>query len=277
MEGDSELPIINGKHYHIGCGVGDLEKYIITCGAPERAIKISKYFDKNSIRFKTKHREFLTFTGTYKGIPLSVMSTGMGPDNTAMVVIETSQIRKDAVFIRCGSSGGIGKGVEVGDLVIAKKALSYEEVSKNYLNFFQRLKYFNFKIWNLIFPSSPEITKALIKSASKLKIPYHVGITASTSDFYGDQGRQIPGFFLSKKALNRVKNAYRKKALNFEMEMSVYFALTNISTYDIKAGGICAVYADRNKRHIMTTKEIVKAEKNCIRTVLGAIEILAKE
>jgi uridine phosphorylase len=53
-----------------------------TCGDPARARKLAKFLDRVQVRRRS--REFLTFTGIYRQIPVTVMATGIGPDNTAI-------------------------------------------------------------------------------------------------------------------------------------------------------------------------------------------------
>ncbi len=92
-----------GRQYHIGLKEGDVAPYILMCGDPARVKKVAALFD--SAGEAICHREYVTVTGKYKGIPVSVMATGMGCDNTEIAVVELSQIVKDPTFIRIGTSG----------------------------------------------------------------------------------------------------------------------------------------------------------------------------
>ena len=77
---ESEL-IINdrGAVYHLNVKPEELANTIITVGDPGRAAEVSKHFDH--IEGKYEHREFITHTGTIGKKRLSVVSTGIGPDN----------------------------------------------------------------------------------------------------------------------------------------------------------------------------------------------------
>lgn len=83
----SEL-ILNpdGSVYHLNLLPQDIASDIIFVGDQDRVTKITKYFD--SIEVTKQKREFKTQTGTYKGKRISVMSTGIGPDNIDIVVNE---------------------------------------------------------------------------------------------------------------------------------------------------------------------------------------------
>ena len=67
MSSDIALPRNpQGRLYHLNCGAGDLAPYIFTCGDPARAARIARRFDR--IDVKRRNREFVTYTGAYKGI-----------------------------------------------------------------------------------------------------------------------------------------------------------------------------------------------------------------
>ena len=85
----SEL-ILNpdGSVYHLNLKPEHLASTIIFVGDQDRVPKVSKHFD--NIEFETQKREFRTITGTYKGKRISVISTGIGPDNIDIVMNENS-------------------------------------------------------------------------------------------------------------------------------------------------------------------------------------------
>ena len=89
---ESEL-ILNpdGSIYHLNLRPEQVADTIILVGDPNRVPRVSAYFD--TIEFSTQKREFCTHTGTYKGKRLTVLSTGIGPDNIDIVINEL-----DALF-----------------------------------------------------------------------------------------------------------------------------------------------------------------------------------
>ena len=248
----------SGKQYHIGLGPKDLAPYILMCGDPTRVHRVATYL-KNT-KAPVAYREYLTITGLYKGIPVSVMGTGMGPDNTEIAVVEMAQIIKGATLIRIGSCGGLKKGVEVGDLAISTGAVRLENTTS----------YFVHEGYPAI--AHHEVTLALIQSAAEKKFTYHVGITATAPGFYGAQGRTVPGFTPRDPELPQ--KLEKMNVLNMEMEASSLFVLSNIAGF--RAGAVCAVYANRHANRFIDQKQMKEAEKDCIETGLGAIETLAK-
>jgi uridine phosphorylase len=262
MPAISDVPLNDrGRFYHLDCGPGDIAPYILTCGDPARAWRIARYFDEITVR--RQNREFLTITGIYKGIPITALATGIGPDNTAIAVIEASQCVSPATFIRLGTTGALQPYIAVGDLVITDKALRDENTSHYYAD------------PDFLAPAHPVVVSALKQAAEELKVPYHVGTTCTTSDFYAGQGRRAPGFpCLDPDKVARLAAA---GVLNLEMEMSVYLTLAQVSTYSLRAGGVCAVLAHRLSGALVfdVKKRLKSAETRCIRVGLRALEILA--
>jgi len=262
MPSDSELPRnAQGRFYHIDCGPGDLAPYILTCGDPGRARKIARYFEKVAVR--RRNREFYTYTGCYKGIPLSVMATGIGSDNTAIAVIEAAQCVSKATFIRLGSCGALQPEINPGDLVITARALRDETTTNYYAPPEYEAR------------AHPLVLKALEEAAAELGVPHHVGLTCTTGDFYGGQGRQVPGFPILEP--DKVARLRRAGVLNLEMEMSAYLTLAGVSTYPLRAGGACAVLNNRLTGASVFASARLKslAEKRLITTGLLAVEKLS--
>ncbi len=251
-----------GRQYHIGLKSEDISDKIIFVGDPARAKLISSMFD--SILIKKENREYVTFTGKYKGLDLTVMSTGMGADNTEIAVIELCQLKFPLTIIRCGTCGALQKDMNIGDLIISSGALRLE----NTTSFFVENNY----------PAiaSYEICLALLKAVNDKKIKHHFGITATAPGFYGAQCRHVPGFPLKdEKLLDRLSKQGIK---NIEMETSALLTLANLRGF--RAGSICAVFASRSKNKFINPDDRNKIEKKAVSVCLSAfkiIEIMDKE
>lgn len=247
-----------GRYYHIDCGPGDIHPYILTCGCSERAEKIAGFFDRHIVH--RENREFSTYTGFYKDIPITVIGTGIGPDNTAIVVVEASQCVPAATFIRIGSSGGLQDYISIGDLIITERALRDEGTSHYYAP------------PDVVAEADSDGLFALKKAAQILKYPHHIGITCTTSDFYAGQGWLMQGFSLTDPG--KIQRMRKSGVLNFEMEMSVYFTLAKISSYKLRACGVTAVYDNIINRKFPSKKVLHEAEEHCMKVGLLALEIL---
>jgi len=249
-----------GRQYHINLAPGELAEYVILCGDPARSHRAGQLL--NSVKIKRANREFVTYTGNWKELTVSVLSTGIGTDNIEIAVVEAIQLysTKKPTFIRVGSSGGLRSEVALGDLVISSGAVRLENTS----TFFVDDGY----------PAvaNHEVILALLMAADSMGFRYHVGLTASASGFYGAQGRDTPNF--QPKDPKLPEKLANQNVLNFEMESSTLFTLGSLA--DIRAGTVCAVYANRSRCTFIKETDKLIAEENCLITGLEALRILAK-
>ena len=247
-----------GRQYHIGLAPGEVAKNILLVGDPARAKRVASLFSE--VKLERSNREYLTFTGTWQGLEVSVMATGMGCDNMEIAIIELSQIVDSPTLIRAGSCGGLQEDIQIGDLVISTGAVRLENVS----TFFVPEGYPAVAHW--------EVVLALIQAAEDKGYPYHVGLTATGASFYGAQGRKAAG--LVPRDPQIVERLAQLQVKNFEMESSTLFILSTLKSF--RAGTVCAVYANRPKNQFITPEEKKEAEMKCIQTALSAFSILAK-
>ena len=112
----ASAPIIAGKQYHIDCKEGDVARYVLTPGDPARVTIFAALWDES--HEVANHREYHTMTGKFKGVDISCVSTGIGSRSLTIAADELSRIGVDT-FIRVGTTGGIQKGQQLGDLVIS--------------------------------------------------------------------------------------------------------------------------------------------------------------
>jgi len=248
---------IEGRQYHIGLAPGEVAPSIMLVGDPARASRVAGVMDE--VNIERRHREYVTYTGVYQGRPLSVMATGMGPDNTEIAVVELCQCVQRPTMIRCGSSGGLQQGIELGDLVIAQAAYRLENTSLQYVG----------EGYPAV--ANGEVVLSLIQAADELNAPHHVGITATAPGFYGAQGRDLPGF--PARNPNILSELERQGVKNFEMESSCL--LTLASLHGFRAGAVCAVYASRHRQVFVSPEERDAAELRCVQTGLRAFQHLA--
>ena len=233
-----------GRQYHIGVAPGEAAPYILLCGDPARAERTAARFDR--VRVRRANREFVTFTGTLDGVPISVMGTGIGPDNMEIAVVELSQVAPNASFIR------------IGDLVISSGAVRLENTST----------YFVEEGYPAVAHHEPLL--ALIEATAGKRA--HLGITASAPGFYGAQGRRVPRFPPRRPDLPR--DLARQNVANFEMEISALFTLASLA--GMRAGAVCAVFADRGRNRFISPAVKKKAEGDVIEAGLGAVRVLAR-
>ena len=269
----SELIVVDGKIYHLGLRPDQLARNIFVVGDPARADKVAAHFD--SVEHRANNREYVTRTGTYQGMPVTVIATGIGTDNSEIAAVEAfglneinleTRTRKEALpltAIRIGTSGGPQPNIPVGTLAISEYALGLDntglfydapvpdeisrtieiEAYKIITNATPHNRRFRGKIHPYVSKSSPEVVSAL---ARHIKDGYVLGITASASGFYGPQGREIPGLRITipglQEHLAKLK-VDELRVVNIEMESSLLFHLLTQMSY--RSGTVCPIIANR--------------------------------
>jgi len=254
------------KQMITGLDKGDVGRYVLLCGEPERVPKIASML-KDSEE-KRCVREYLVYEGTLDRERVTVASTGIGGPSTAILIEELANLGADT-FIRIGTSGGIADGLEKGDLVISTGAIRADGTSRSYA-------------WPG-YPASAnhEAILALIKAAKAKRAKFSAGITFSVDGFYsenkvlGKKGKNVSmshGGFQLEGRDNRLADAKAMGAKNIEMENATIFTLSNI--FGLRAGAICIV-SDVVPWH--PTDKVIDFERNmsqCIRIGVDALGIL---
>ena len=108
------------KQYHIALSPGEIGEYVLLPGDPARSDIVAKYLDQAELM--ANNREHRTFTGYYKGIKVSVTSTGMGCPSSSIAAEELIRIGAKNL-IRIGSSAALDPRVKIGDLMITIGAM----------------------------------------------------------------------------------------------------------------------------------------------------------
>ncbi|MBU5625324.1 uridine phosphorylase [Oscillibacter sp. MSJ-2] len=158
------------KQFHIDCAPGDVGRYCILPGDPGRCASIAALFDGG--KKIAQNREFVTYTGTLLGEPVSVCSTGIGGPSAAIAMEELHNCGADT-FIRVGTCGGIDLDVRSGDIVVATGAIRYEHTSREYAP--------------IEFPAVSDFSVAgfLIQASNAMGKRVHAGVVQSKDSFYG--------------------------------------------------------------------------------------------
>ncbi|MES2386606.1 MAG: nucleoside phosphorylase [Bacteroidota bacterium] len=237
----SEL-IVNadGSVYHLGLRPQDLADIVLTVGDPDRVEMLSKYFD--SIELKVRRREFVTHTGTYKGVRITAMSTGMGTDNIEIVMNELDALAnidlatrkpKDDIrkltIIRLGTSGSLQTDVELDSHLASHTATGLDTLMFFY-NLHQSAEETEIcdafqKAINLPFtPYQATADAGLLETIAFDMVP---GNTLTCPGFYAPQGRELR-LKTRFEGLIPAYNAFRHnnfRITNFEMETAGYYSM----------------------------------------------------
>lgn len=246
-----------GKQYHIQVGKGDVGRYVILPGDPKRCALIAKYFDDPKLI--ADNREYVTYTGTLEGTPVSVTSTGIGGPSASIAMEELVMSGADT-FIRIGTCGGMDLDVKSGDMVIANGAIRMEGTSKEYAP--------------IEFPAVPDfdVTNALVAAAKMLKKPYHVGVVQCKDAFYGQHSPETKP--VSYELIDKWNAWLRLGCKASEMESAALFIVA--SSLKVRAGSVFLVMANQERAKQGLDNPIVHDTDAAIRTAVEAIRLMIK-
>ena len=252
----ADAPRTGDRQYHLGLARGELAEYVLLVGDPARSRKVANRFD--AVELERTSREIVTLTGRYRGMPVSVVSTGMGPDNIEIVLTEVLEITDEPTLIRIGSSGALQPEIALGDLVISTGAVRLENTSAFYAH----------EGYPAI--AHRQVVAALESACRTAGARYHVGITGTAPGFYAAQGRQMRRLPVRYPAL--ADELRRQGVANLEMESSTLFVLAGLA--GVRAGTICAAYAQRYEGTFLEGADKDVAEARCIDAGLAAMHLL---
>jgi len=253
------------KQLITGLDSGDVAKYVLLCGEPERVPRIAAALSDE--RKVAQKREFCVHNGNLGGTPVTVASTGIGGPSTAILLEELANVGAHT-FIRIGTSGGIADGLEKGDFVISTGAIRADGTSRSY-------------VW----PEYPavahhEVVLALIDAARRGKARFDVGVCFSVDGFYSENKVLVGGKispmsqsgYMPSFAVDRLADVKMMGAKNIEMENGTIFTLCSL--FGLRAGSICTV-SDVVPWH--PTDKVIDFEQNmtdCINVGVEAMKTL---
>lgn len=114
---------------HISAQPGAFAEAVLLPGDPLRARYIAEHFLEDA-REVTAVRNMLGFTGTYRGMPVSVMGTGMGIPSASIYATELIKDYGVRRLVRVGSCGGLGADIALRDIVLAAGACTDSQVNR---------------------------------------------------------------------------------------------------------------------------------------------------
>jgi len=258
----SEL-ILNrdGSIYHVHLLPEQVAPLVITVGDPERVAKVSRYFDR--IDCRVRKREFVTHTGWLGNQRLTVISTGIGPDNIDIVLneldalvnldLQTGLIKpkiQALTLIRLGTAGSLHAEAPVDSFVASTAAIGMDGLLQYYVApnlqshpLLNALRAHCLEAWQ--FPLAPYFAEADAKLMKAFSAGALGGITATNPGFYGPQGRQLRAPVLQPAYLDYLQSfEYQgRKIINLEMETAAIYGLSQLLGH--KAISLSVLLANR--------------------------------
>ena len=244
MIASSEL-ILNpdGSVYHLNLKPEHIATDILFVGDQNRVEKITKHF--SSIEFSLQKREFKTQTGIYKGKRITVISTGIGPDNIDIVMneldalvnidLKAKTIKEKLTslnIIRIGTSGSLQSNIPCDSIVLSQYGLGLDNMLRSYCideisekdieDAFIKQTNWDLKKGRPYVIRGSEILEKKFQSTTIYK-----GFTGTAGGFYGPQGRvlRMP---IQDQELNSKMDQFEYKGIkmtNLEMETGAIYGL----------------------------------------------------
>lgn len=198
---------------HIHADAGDIAPFVLLPGDPKRATFIAEtFFDEP--RLYSDNRLLLGYTGTYKGMPVSVQTTGMGCPSLAIVVEELVRLGAETL-VRVGTSGIVSPAVDPTDLIVASASVPMDGTTRQYLRGAAYAPAADFAV-----------TRALVEAGEAAGRAPHVGLIQTEDAFYATAPEDVPALA-------------ERGVLALEMEASALFLLARLR--GVRAG--CALVA----------------------------------
>ncbi len=278
----------NGSIYHLNLLPEHIADTIITVGDQDRVGEVTQFFD--NIEFSIQKREFHTQTGSYRGKKISVVSTGIGPDNIDIVFneldalvnidFETREVKKELKtldIIRIGTSGAIQAEIPIDSFLVSEAGIGFDSMLHFYESkTIQDMEFSEALVRDLNYPSQlgfPYVVKGDTELLSKFKDKegFYSGITLTNSGFYGPQGRilRLP---LMDPDLNDKINSFNykgRKITNMEMETAAMYGLAKMLGH--RTVSLNAIIANR------ATGEFTANSKHTVeKLILKTLNIIAE-
>lgn len=283
---DSEL-VINGdgSAFHLHLKPEQIADKIILVGDPGRVDMISEMMD--SVELHVHNREFNCITGMYHGKRLSVVCTGIGPDNLDIVMNELDSLvnidyatrsekpqHKTLTLVRIGTCGAIQEDLPVGTFLVSEKSIGMDGV----LNFYPGVVEISEKDFENEFCrqtgylerwARPYVVSSDEELVSRIGEGMAKGVTITAVGFYAPQGRCLRGG-LAHPDFNDKLHEFkygRYRITNYEMESASLEGMAKVLGH--KAMTVCLVIANRYVKAMNTDYHPLM--KQLVRTVLDRI------
>ena len=222
----AQSPCFGKRVPHLMCKEDDVADIVLLPGDPGRVKMFAELC--NDFKIVATNREFDVGTGFYKGVRISVCSTGIGAPSTEIAVIQLIELGAKAL-IRIGGTGSLRKEMSCGDMIINTAATRQGGASRFYVP----------EEYPAV--ASFEVVECLIDACKNNNTKYWKGIAASVGSFFAGQARPAAGKdYYDKDMLEKYK---KYGIVNLEMESETIFVLGSL--YNVYVGSICAVHANR--------------------------------
>jgi uridine phosphorylase len=244
-----------GAQYHLHLSAGQIPETVLMPGDPGRVMRMADTWEGGEeLAF---HREYRSARGTYKGVPIGAISSGVGAPSLEIAVHEFAAIGGKTV-VRVGTCGALRAEIEPGDLIVPVAAVRRDGTTDRYLS----PEHPAF--------ADPEVYMALIEACERFGYRYHVGIACSVGSFYVGQERPVTSGFWQSSADGLIEDLRKAGVACLEMECSALFLLARL--FGMRSGAVLGAVANRATNAFGDNG----AEERAIAAANEAVAILAE-
>ena len=220
------------KMHHLQIKPGEIGEFVIMPGDPNLCHLIAEHFENPQL--VAQNREYVTYTGKYKGLTVSATSTGMGCPSAA-IALEELIMSGAKYLIRLGTTGALQKNISLGDIIIPSSAVRLEGTSVEYIP--------------IEFPAIADIDiiDDLVKATQEKNLKPHIGIIMSHDAFYKGSVFAEPDF------LKKEQVWIDSNVLSVENESSALFIIGYLRK--VKVGSILTTVANHLTREVIIDEE----------------------
>ncbi|MGL4950493.1 MAG: purine-nucleoside phosphorylase [Mycoplasma sp.] len=179
---------------HIEAQKGDFAKVVLMPGDPLRARYIAENYLEN-VKQINGVRGMLAFTGTYKGVSISVMGHGMGIPSIGIYSYELFKFYDVETIIRIGSCGSFQKSLPLGSLILGTTATSYSTYAEA----------MGVELKDNIVYANEQLNSIILEVAQEHNISITPGVVLSSDAFYGKNNGPIINEMISNNEISCVE------------------------------------------------------------------------
>ena len=263
---NANFPITGeGRTMHLGTSAADINPRILSVGAPDRGKLVAEMLD--DCRAVSSRRGFITYSGLFQDVPVSVIVTGMGIPMMDFMVREASygQVGKIAI-IRLGTCGILLPKVKAGSIIVAK---SSRMVQQNYTHNEGGKPYMLSAKVDADSNLHHLLKSNLCHSLGSDNIGEGVDLTCET--FYNCQGRIDSRFDDNNESLIEEMIEKEPEAAAMEMETFKLFHLASCSRNKISAAACMIGLLNRQTQELMDFSTLPRLENISARAALTAL------
>jgi len=238
---------------HLPCRRGELPAGVFFPGDPGRVDRFASVLE--GFRILGQNREFRVGVGTFEGVEMGVVSTGIGGPSTEIALVEAAELGC-RVALRVGGTGVLDAGIPLGSVIVVEEALRGGGAAALYAGPLVKAR------------PNAEVMAAVLRELEDGGVVHRRVRVASVDGYYAGQGRAYPGSLAD---VAGVLEGYRAQGVS-ALDMEAETILVVGKAVGLKAGVMLAVHA--NRANDTWLEDYEPAQDRLIRAACGAMRRL---